>query len=130
MDLHNATLNNFRLSTYGDGDTVHTMIARTGDINGGTVTGSGNVNIKGNIHGVAFHSAAQFNMTVEGDVYATSVQPTRQWHSAGSGGYDGIAGGLAPDGIRKVMIFIANDETFVKNDGFCISKMGDFGRIR
>lgn len=104
LNLHNATLNNFLLSTYGDGDAVHNIISGTGDLNGGTVTGSGNVNIVGNIHGVTIHTASQMNLTVDGSVYATAIRPTRDWKSAGSGGYGGIIGGSAPDGFGELNI--------------------------
>ena len=114
VNLHNATLNNFLLSTYGDGDAVHSMISGSGDINGGTVIGSGNVNIVGNIHGVTFHTASQMNLTVDGSVYATAVRPTRHWKTAGSGGYGGIIGGSAPDGFGELNI---SGEMEVDNGG-------------
>jgi hypothetical protein len=33
LNLMNPTLNNFQLSTYGDGDAVHNMIHGTGSVN-------------------------------------------------------------------------------------------------
>ena len=104
LNLHNATLNNFLLSTYGDGDAIHNIISGTGDLNGGTVTGSGNVNIVGDIHGVTFHTASRMNLSVDGNVYATAVRPTRDWKTAGSGGYSGMLGGKAPDGFGELNV--------------------------
>ena len=104
LNLMNATLNNFQLSTYGDGDATHNMIHGTGSINGGLVIGSGNVALVGDIHGVSFHCASRMNMTVDGSVIATSVHATRHWKSVGSGGYSGQLGGRATDGFGTLNV--------------------------
>lgn len=104
LNLQNATLNNFVLETYGDGDAVHNMIHGTGSINGGIVSGSGNVALLGDIHGVSFHAASRMNMSVEGSVIATSVQATRRWRTAGSGGYSGRVAGYAQDGFGTLNV--------------------------
>lgn len=90
--------------TYGDGDAVHNIIHGEGSINGGVVSGSGNVALVGDIHGVSFHAASRMNMTVDGNVIATSVHATRRWRTAGSGGYSGRVAGFAQDGFGTLNV--------------------------
>ena len=73
-----ATLNNFNLETYGDGDAIHNMVYGTGSLHGGSITGSGNIFLeKGNIEGVAIHTGSRMNITVNGNVTSVGVLSTK-----------------------------------------------------
>jgi len=89
-----ATLNNFDLQTYGDGDAINDPVAGTGTLHGGTITGSGNIFLnKGNTEGVSIHTGSRMNLTVNGNatsvaVYSTRtcVIGTRRWNPQRHGG--------------------------------------------
>lgn len=73
-----ATLNNFNLETYGHGDAINNMVYGAGSLHGGSITGSGNIDLtQGNIEGVVITTGSRMNMTVNGNVTGTAVFSTR-----------------------------------------------------
>ena len=49
------------------------MVWGNGSLHGGTITGSGNIEIKGNIEGVTINTGSRMNLTVDGSVTSTAV---------------------------------------------------------
>jgi hypothetical protein len=106
LEGENTTVNNFNFETYGDGDAIHNMVWGNGSLHGGTITGSGNIDIQGNIEGVTVNTGSRMNLTVDGSVTSTAVHSTRTCVKGthdmciGAGGYNPITGtGTSADGF-------------------------------